>query len=220
MNKKVIGILAACLIIIGCRDYELVIDKTPYQPHRIPTMSSWGRNVPYYMKEGDALEYQGTYAVDTYSKMGLVRRFDRREGWSYAILSDPLPVEEGTLVAVRGRIVTVERPITGTGRINRSNQLNVEDYEILHHTARIREQARSEYARIREQLQANISLPGSKLILSAEPQWRMDWIPDQDAIVAAAHSYDLMYAAEVQFFFSLADEKLKKVYFQEWFKGE
>jgi hypothetical protein len=29
-----------------------------------------------------------------------------------------------------------------------------------------------------------------------------------------------MYAAEVQFLFTIKDQKLKTVYFQEWFKGE
>jgi hypothetical protein len=212
--------LTICAVSLQCRGYDLIIDQSAYRPHRTPTMSSWGQNVPYYMKEGDPLEYRGTYAVDPYSKMGLVRRFDRREGWSYVILSDPLPLEEGTMVSVAGRIVTVERPITGTGRTSRSKLLMAEDYQILHDTGPMLKKARDEYARIRGKLQDNISLPGSKLVLSEQPQWRVDWLKGEDALVVAAHCFDLMYAAEVQFLFSLKDERLQKVYFIEWFKGE
>jgi hypothetical protein len=212
--------LATCLIATSCREYDIVIGRSCYQPHLPAAMFGWGRDVPYYMKEGDDLHYQGIYSVEPHGQAGLVRRFDRRDGWSYAILEEPLPVDEGTLVDVRGQVITVEQPITGTARIIRSHRLKVEDYEILCDTAPPREHARREYAAIRDRLQRQISLPGSKLRLKEEPQWRVDWLSGEDAIVVAAYSYDLMYAAEAEFLFGQTDGKLQALYFLEWFKGE
>jgi hypothetical protein len=129
-------------------------------------------------------------------------------------------VPEGALVAVRGRIVTMEQTITGTGRIHRTQRLRPDDTEVICDTGPVRERSRHIYARIRSRLQKHISLPGSRLELSDEPRWRVDWIKGEKSIVVTAHNFDLMYAAETQFVFSLDEQGLEKIYFMEWFKGE
>jgi hypothetical protein len=222
MNVKSINLalLSTCLIFTACHHYDLVIGRSVYEPHRSPSLTGWGRNVPNDMKEGERLTFRGIYVPDRHSQTGLIRRFDRVQGWSYVILAETMPAEEGALVAVDGRIITVERPFTGLKRTSRSNRLQVEEYEVLCDTGPMRQEARREYARIRDRLQEEIALPGSKLRLLEDPQWRMDCLAGEEAAVAAAHSYDLMYAAEVQFLFSLRDNRLQAVYFIEWFKGE
>jgi hypothetical protein len=220
MKQVTLAILAIGLLFNACRDYDLILGRSVYEPHRPPSMYRWGKSVAYYLEEGQELTYQGAYAVDPYLETGLVRRFDRREGWSYVTIEGTLPVDEGTLVEVRGTVITLEIPITGTGRTSRTNRLHIDDHLILLDTASLRERARREYARIRGDLQEKIALPGSKLILAADPQWRVDWIRGEDAVVVAAHSFDLMYAAEAEFLFSQTEGALQTVYFQEWFKGE
>jgi len=209
-----------CAAALWCHDIDLVLDRSAYEPHRSPTLTGWGENVPDRLQEGERFQYQGIYAVEPRGRIGLVRRFDRRQGWSHAILSEALPVQEGALIAVSGRVVMVEQPITGTGRVHRSRRLKPDDIEVLFDTAPAREQARRIYARIRPQLQDRIALPGSRLVLAEEPRWRVDWLAGEATFVVVAHSFDLMYAAETQFLFSLEDEQLQRIYFMEWFKGE
>jgi len=206
--------------ILHCREVDLILDRSVYEPHRSPTLTGWGENVPHRLKDGERLRYQGTYAVAPYGQVGLVRQFDRRQGWSHAILSAAIPVREGALVAVTGRIVTVERTITGTGRTIRIHQLEPTEVEVICETGPAQVRARRVYTRIRSRLQNHISLPGSKLVLAEEPLWRVDWLKGEKAIVVAAYSFDLMYAAETQFLFSLEDQRLERIYFMEWFKGE
>ena len=209
-----------CVAAPGCHDIDLILDRSVYEPHRSPTLTGWGDNVPDRLKEGDTLHYQGIYAVEPYGQIGLLRRFDRRQGWSHVALSDTIRANEGTLVAVSGRVVTVERTITGTGRVHRSLRLKPDAIEVICETGSAQEQARRTYRRFRPHLQDQISLPGSKLVLSEEPRWRVDWIRGERTIAVVAHSFDLMYAAETQFLFSLEDQRLQRVYFMEWFKGE
>ena len=114
----------------------------------------------------------------------------------------------------------LEQPIRGTSRVNKVKQLKVEDHQVLYDTRPLQERAQREYRKIREKLQNQISLPGSKLKLQEDPDWRVDWLRGEAAIVAAAHFYDLMYAAEAQFLFTMDEQKLLAVYFHEWFKGE
>jgi len=224
--RKLEAVLLTVILLaqgIGCwggRGYELRVDDSIYSPRMPPPMAGWGENVPHYREEGEKLHFQGTYALEPYGQVAMIRQFDRRRGWSYVTLSRPLSVEQGTLVEIRGTVMILEQPIRGTGRINRVKQLLVEDHQVLYDTHPLRERARREYDYIRERLQKEISLPGSKLQLSEDPDWRVDWLLGEGAIVVAAHCYDLMYAAEAQFLFTMEDQNLKTVYFHEWFKGE
>jgi hypothetical protein len=222
MNIKLanIIILSIIFLVVACHDVDLIIDRSAFEPHRPPALAGWGENVPDRLKNGETLQYRGIYAEEPHGRIGLIRQFDRRQGWSHAVLSDLLPVTEGTLVSVSGRVVTVERTITGTGRIHRSHRLEPDDVEVIMETGPAQEQARRIYARIRPRLQDQISLPGSKLVLAAEPLWRVDWLKGEKALVVVAYNFDLMYAAETQFLFSLEGQRLEKIYFMEWFKGE
>jgi hypothetical protein len=216
----IILLMAQGMACPGGKGYELLVDDSVYSPRMPPAMAGWGENVPYYREEGEKLYFQGTYALEPYGRIGMVRQFDRRKGWSYVTLAEPLPVEGGTLVEVRGTVMIQEQPIRGTGRINRVKQLHVEDHQVLYDARPLLKKARREYGQIREGLQKEISLPGSKLKLSENPDWRVDWLRGERLMVVVAHFYDLMYAAEAQFLFSMEDQDLKTVYFHEWFKGE
>lgn len=209
-----------CVAITGCHDIDLIIDRSVYEPHRSPTLTGWGQNLAAAADPGERLTYRGIYTVGSSSRIGMLRRFDRRQGWTHVVLSEALPVDQGTLIAVSGRVVTVERAITGTGRIHRGRRLTPDEIEVLCGTGPARELARRTYARIRLKLQEHISLPGSKLLLAEEPRWRVDWLRGERSFVVVAHNFDLMYAAEAQFLFSLEDQRLQKVFFMEWFKGE
>jgi hypothetical protein len=217
LTAIVLSQLIACL---GGGGYNLVIGKSCYAPRMPSPMAGWGENVPYHMEQGERLKYQGSYAEDPYGRVGMVRQFDRRTGWSYTTLDKPLPVDQGTLVEVQGTIAARERQSNGVGRNILVNRLKVEKHRIICETHSLQEQARNEYHSIRGKLQEKISLPGSRLRLSDDPDWRVDWLMGEDTIVVAAHVYDLMYAAEVQFLFYQEDQKLQAVYFYEWFKGE
>lgn len=216
--------ITICLVTIcaavGCHQIDLVLDRSAFEPHRSPTMTGWGQNLASGARPGERLSYQGIYTIEPYGRIGMVRRFDRREGWSHVVLSDTIPVDEGALIFTSGRVITVERTITGTGRIHRSNRLMPDQIEVIHDTGPARERARRLYARIRSRLQDHISLPGSRLVLAEEPLWRVDWLKGERSLTVTAHNSDLMYAAETQFLFSLEDERLQKIYFMEWFKGE
>ncbi len=218
------GILITLMICafaaLGCHDIDLIPGRSVYEPHRPPSMTGWGQDLGSDLKPGDRLSFQGTYAVEPYGRIGMIRRFDRRQGWSHVILSETIPVREGALVAVTGRIVVVEQPITGTGRIHRTHRLEPADTEVIYDTGPAQEQARRVYARIRPRLQDHISLPGSRLILAEEPRWRVDWLKGERSFAVVALNFDMMYAAEAQFLFSLEDKRLQKIYFTEWFKGE
>ena len=216
----VLIISAICAAALRCHGVDLLLDRSVFEPHRSPTMTGWGENVADHPQEGEKLQYRGIYTVGPYGRTGLIRQFNRRQGWSHAIVSNILPVTEGALVSITGRVVTVERTITGTGRIHRTRRLEPDDIEMVCDTGPAQEQARRIYTRIRLKLQDHISLPGSKLVLAAEPRWRVDWLKGEKAFVVTAYSFDLMYAAETQFLFSLDDQRLERIYFMEWFKGE
>ena len=209
-----------CAAVTGCREIDIVYDRSVFEPHRPPAMTGWGDNLASGLTPGDRLAYQGVYVDEPLGQTGLVCRFDRRQGWSHVILSGAIAVREGALVAVSGRIVTVERAITGTGRIHRTHRLKPDDIEVICDTGPARERARRIYARIRPRLQEHISMPGSRLVLAEEPRWRVDWLKGERSLVVTAHNFDMMYAAETQFLFSLDDQRLERIYFMEWFKGE
>jgi hypothetical protein len=213
-------LLARGMACLGGGGYELLVDDSIYSPRRSPTMAGWGENISRQRDAGTSLSYRGIYSQEPYGRIGMVRQFDRRKGWSYAILADPLPVEEGALVEVRGTVIIQEQPIRGTSRVNKVKQFKVKDHQVLYDTHPLQERAKLEYRKIREKLQNQISLPGSKLKLREDPDWRVDWLRGEASIVAAAHFYDLMYAAEAQFLFTMDEQKLVAVYFHEWFKGE
>lgn len=200
--------------------YQLNLDDTYFTPHRSPTMSGWGENISRQAEEGTDLQFQGIYAQEPHGRIGLVRQFDRRRGFSHITLAGALPVEEGTLIQVRGTVVSQNREDIGFRTNGKVKRLRADDYQILYDTKPFRDTAQREYRKIRGKLQKQIALPGSRLQLSPEPNWRVDWCPGEKTFVVAAHSYDLMYAAEVQFIFNQEHEQLKSVYFQEWFKGE
>ena len=212
-----LAVLPSCL---GVGGYDLVVGEGCYAPHHPPAMAGWGGNLPYYMETGEDLEYQGTYAVEPNGQAGLVRQFDRQRGWSYVTLGGVLPVDEGTLLEIQGRVVSHQVAGRSAGSVRTVKQVQADSHRVICNTGPFQERAGREYRMIRGKLQDAISLPGSKLQLGAEPEWRVDWLRGEETIVVAGHFYDLMYAAEVQFLFTIKDQKLKTVYFQEWFKGE
>lgn len=213
-------LLAQGLGCLGEGGYTLMVGDSVYSPHHPPAMAGWGKNLPYYMETGEELEYQGTYAVEPNGRVGLVRQFDRQRGWSYVTLGGVLPVDEGTLVEIQGRVVSHQVAGRSAGSVRTVKQVQADSHRVICNTGPFQERAGREYRMIRGKLQDAISLPGSKLQLGAEPEWRVDWLRGEETIVVAGHFYDLMYAAEVQFLFTIKDQKLKTVYFQEWFKGE
>ena len=225
MRRTAFTILALSLLVqdLGCLGgggYTLRVGDSVYSPRRPPATAGWVKDVSDDMEAGAMLNYRGIYTKEPHSRVVMVRHFDRHQGWSYAVLADTLPVEPGALVEVRGTVIIHQQPIRGTSRINKVNQLKVEDHQILYDTRPLQERARREYRKIREKLQKQISLPGSRLKLREDPDWRVDWLEGEAAVVVAAHVYDLMYAAEAQFLFTMAEQKLEAVYFHEWFKGE
>jgi hypothetical protein len=212
--------LMICFTALRCHNIDVIIGRSAFEPHRPPAMSGWDRDPAAELKPGDRLTFQGIYTVPAHGQIGQLRQFDRRQGWSQVNLSDLIPVENGALVAVTGQIVTVERPLTGIARVHRTLCLKPSDVQVISDTGPAQERARCAYARIRPRLQDQISLPGSKLVLAEQPRWQVDWLKGEQALIVSARSFDLMYAAEAQFLFSLEDEQLQKIYFIEWFKGE
>ncbi len=223
-NRAVVLFTLMVLIqILGCFSdtrYQLVIGESCYAPRMPPAMSGWGENIAYHMEPGEQLKYQGSYAKEPSAQEGMVRQFDRRKGWSYVTLDEPLPLEPGTLVEVQGTIVPSMGQFQGATRGAIGNRLQVDKHRVICDTRPLQKQAQKEYHRIRQELQEKISLPGSRLQLLEDPAWRVDWLLGEKIIVLAAHSYDLMYAAEAQFLFNKEDQKLQAVYFYDWFKGE
>lgn len=213
-------ILLLCLLTIGCRDYDIIFGETYYAPHRPPAMSGWGQNLSRTTQEGAEIRYQGIYAQEPYGQIGLVRRFDRQQGWSYVTLIEALPLEEGTLIQVHGTVVSQKRPAQGVRKRESVKRLRVDDYQVLYDTRPLKKMAQREYGEIRRKLQESIALPGSRLKLSPDPDWRVDWCAKEKTIVVVAYFYDLMYAAEAQFLFPREGRRLQAVYFWEWFKGE
>jgi hypothetical protein len=222
-TEIIVAVLALQILGLSCfgsGGYQLNIDDTYFTPHRSPAMAGWGEDLSRQAEESAELQFQGIYAQEPHGRIGLVRQFDRRKGFSHVILTGALPVEEGTLVQVRGTVVSQKQEDKGFRINGKTKRLRAEDYQILYDTRPFRDQAQREYRKIRGKLQKQIALPGSRLQLSPEPGWRVDWCPSERTFVVAAHSYDLMYAAEVQFIFTKEDGRLKSVYLQEWFKGE
>jgi len=217
---SVLGVQMLALHCFGGGRYQLNLDDTYFTPHRSPTMSGWGENLSRQAEEGAELQFQGIYAQEPHGRIGLLRQFDRRKGFSHVILTGALPIEEGTLIQVWGTVISQNRADKDIGTNGKVKRLRAEDYQILYDTKPFRDMAQREYRKIRAKLQKQIALPGSRLQLSSEPSWRVDWCSGEMTFVVAAHFYDLMYAAEVQFIFIQENEKLKSVYFHEWFKGE
>jgi hypothetical protein len=216
----VLILLAPGLSCFGGNTYQLHIDDTYFSPHRSLAMVGWGQNIPNLMENNAELRYQGIYVEEPYGRVGLVRRFARRKGWSYVILTDTLSVAEDTLVEVWGTVASQKPALQVAGKRGTGKRLEVENYRVLYDTRPLRERAQREYLKIREDLQKQVSLPGSRLQLGPDPDWRADWCHEERAIIVAAHFYDLMYAAEAQFLFTMDEQKLVAVYFHEWFKGE
>jgi hypothetical protein len=200
MNKPLITILLLSSLTLACRDYDynIIAGQSYLAPHPPPSMAGGGRNVADDKRAGDSFQFRGTYAVEPHGKVAMLRQFDRERGGAYVTLDDLLPYPEGALVEVFGTVVTRVLPIRGTGRTIEVNELAVRDHRILCDNAPLLDLARKEYAKIREDLQEKIAAPGSKLRLAADPDWRVDWLEEEAAILVVAHSYDLMYAAEFQ----------------------
>ncbi|MFC1683652.1 hypothetical protein ACFL0G_05560 [Candidatus Zixiibacteriota bacterium] len=208
------------LLTLACRDYDIIAGRSCFAPHPPPSLYGWGQNLPESMMEGRELRFQGVYAQEPYGRLGMIRRFDSQAGWSHVTLTGALETEQGSLVEVRGSVIAEKIALRGTGRTLTVNKLSVQDQQILCDTAPLHALARREYAKTRDTFQEMIASPGSRLNLAADPNWRVDWIGDQGAFVVTAHSYDLMYAAEVQFLFSENQKRIQTVYFYDWFKGE
>jgi len=128
MRRTAFTILALALLAqaLGCQrgsGYSLRVGDSVYSPRRPPATAGWVKDVSDDMEAGAMINYRGIYTKEPHSRVVMVRQFDRRKGWSYAVLADTLPVEPGVLVEVRGTVIIHQQPIRGTSRINKVNQL-------------------------------------------------------------------------------------------------
>jgi len=62
--------------------------------------------------------------------------------------------------------------------------------------------------------------PADEMKSGGQLEYRGVYVLDPRGRTGLVRGFDLMYAAEAQFVFSLPDERLQRVYFTEWFKGE
>ena len=80
--------------------------------------------------------------------------------------------------------------------------------------------AEREYGGLVDELEARITLRGSKLKLERDPQWVVMWVPAGEYFVVLTATADLMYAAGMEFIIDGHSRQIKAVYTNEWFKGE
>jgi hypothetical protein len=211
---------------LGCRgekngQYELHIGETYFISEGIPHMAGWGLNiVEYYLEVGDEFQFQGIYVEEPPGQLGFVRLFEHEDGWTFVRLTNLLPVEQGSIIDIRGTVVHRERIRSGFRKTGGVQRLEVDNHQVIYDTAALLKKAQQEYRNIRGELQEKIADRGSKLVLSATPYWRVDWCPKDDVIVVVAQSHDPMCTVETQFIFNKTSQQLKTVYLREWPKTQ
>lgn len=150
--------------------------------------------------------------ADTFS---VIRFCDTEQRPVTVFLAEKIDAAPGALVTIHGKISMLKLGILRIQKV-----LVPEKSYLISSTEQFARNATQYYQRLRNQLQQKITLPGSKLVLPQNPEWRRYWYNKDNIIICQFMTNDLMYAATVEFLFDFANQSLKKVYALEIFKGE
>lgn len=223
--RKSIMLLFLFVLTGGCqssRDYDIHLGKSFFSLDQPSWMRTYGQDLLQTTQIGSEYQMRGVYTSPEVFSSGhpLIRVYDEDEGLQYLPLTDELPVEDGTLVDVRGEIVVRERVFEKIRKTQRDNLLLPRDFQVVLASSEFKILAQKEYFKIRDYLQSQITPKRSQLKLSPEPQWVVVWSTPEDKFIVSARMYDLMYEANIDLAFDGKSKRLKAVYAAEWFKGE
>jgi hypothetical protein len=134
--------------------------------------------------------------------------------WGYYGVGKSCPSAEGSLVTVTGKLEA--REVEGRERL----LLALEGLEEAENMDDLLKLAEREYGGLVDELEARITLRGSRLKLERDPQWVVMWVPAEEYFVVLTATADPMYAAGMEFIIDGHSRQIKAVYANEWFKGE
>jgi len=150
----------------------------------------------------------------------VIRMYSKTMGKLSIPLTSQLECKDGTVISIKGRIVEIAITYSLIKKTLHYKLLEPISVAVIYETDQIKKAVSNEYRKIREQLEAQITIEGSKLKLSAAPEWDI-WYAEHDGVfIFLSHQYDMMYAANIEFIVDKKSNKIRDVYARQWFKGE
>ena len=216
MNKSAVLTLSLILLTIACSSsgYNIFYGQNAYLD---PGWGYYGMGKLCLSDDdvGVAHTIRGIYTTAQLPDFaaGLIHYYSDG-GVCLIYLSQPLAAAEGSLVTVTGKLET--REVEERERL----LLVPEGLEEVENTDDLVRLVEREYGGLVDELEARITLRGSKLKLEREPQWVVMWVPAEEDFVILTATADLMYAAGVEFIIDGHSRQIEAVYANEWFKGE
>ena len=150
----------------------------------------------------------------------VVRVYSNAMGKLSIPLTSRLECNDGTVISIKGRIVEIAIAYSLIKKRLHYKLLEPISVDVIYETDRIKKIVSSEYRKVQERIEAQIAIEGSKLKLSAKPEWDI-WYTEPDGVfIFVSHQHDLMYAANIEFIVEKKSKKIRDVYARQWFKGE
>lgn len=150
----------------------------------------------------------------------VIRMYSKTMGKLSIPLTSQLECKDGTVISIKGRIVEIAITYSLIKKTLHYKLLEPISVAVIYETDQIKKAVSNEYRKIREQLEAQITIEGSKLKLSLVPEWDI-WYAEHDGVfIFLSHQYDMMYAANIEFIVDKKSNKIRDVYARQWFKGE
>ncbi len=207
--------IALCCFSCTSQSYRLHIGQSFFSTSPVAEGSLIADVTPESYFETTGIYCDSSVFLDEYA---VVRVYE--QGRRYFPLSTKLSCPDGMLIKIKGKVIHRSISYAAVRDSFQFHQLAPIAFEILFNSRWVVKAVSDEYRRIREKLQRDIAIEGSKLLLSPDPRWAIWYDRENDRFIFHSHQSDLMYAADIEFIFDIGTRKIKDVYARQWFKGE
>lgn len=207
--------IALCCFSCTSQSYRAHIDQSFFSTAPVLEGSLIADVTPESYFETTGIYCDSSVFLDEYA---VVRVYD--QGRRYIPLSTKLSCPDGMLINIKGKVIQRAKLYAAVKDSFIYHQLAPISFEIVFNSRWVLRAVSDEYQRIREKLQRDIAIEGSKLQLSPHPGWTIWYDRENERFIFHSHQADLMYAADIEFIFDIRTRKIRDVYARQWFKGE